>query len=126
MNFDLSNQEREIVEKWRRQYRQRWLACGLFATVAVVVASIGTHLLLHIVSVLHKHEVPFLHALTLNWFQYLGEVVTNRLLVWLAMATMMMLTSAGIVAFLIVTFRVNFRRYHVMEKLLREFKGDDT
>lgn len=119
MNADLSNQERAIVEKWRRQYRHRWLACGLFGVLAVVGTSVATLLISELVGILYKHGVPFLDVLTLNWFQYLGEATTNRLLLLLAVAMQMILASAAIVAFLIVTFRIGFRRYRVMEKLLR-------
>jgi len=119
MSTALSDQERAIVEQWRRQYRHRWLACSVLGTLAVVGTTVGTLLLLELGGILHSRGVPVLDALTLNWFQYLGEATTNRLLFLLAVAALMILGSVAILAFLIVTFRVGFRRYRVMEKLLR-------
>ncbi len=125
MTPHLSDRERVIVEKWRLQYRHRWLACSLFGMLAVVGTSTGALLIFRLVAILHRRGVPFLDALTLNWFQHLGEPATSGLLLLLAIATMMILASAAIVAFLIVTFRVGFRRYRVMEKLLRTGSNDD-
>jgi len=55
---------------------------------------------------------------TLNWAGYLSEATTNRLLFLLSVAAMIFLASAAIVALLVMTFHVGFRRYRVMEKIL--------
>jgi len=117
-NPHLSKKEQAVVAKWRRQYRQRWVACGLFGVLAVVGTSVATLVLLQIFEVLSEHNMPLVDIVTLNWAGYLSEATTNRLLFLLSVAAMIFLASAAIVALLVTTFHVGFQRYRVMEKIL--------
>lgn len=116
--MELTNQELLIIEKWRRQFRHRWLACWVFGAVSIINMASGGLMLFHVVRLLLAGGVPLKHAITLDWFPYLGEPDTSRLLILFLLAIMQIMTFVLVVAFLLTTFRVTVPRYRLVEKLL--------
>lgn len=118
-NIQLSEKELKVLDKWRRQYRHRWLACILLGACFVVGMCSGVFVLIRLAKELHGQGVPMIDILLLKWFLYLGEPETSSQLLVLCTATIMILSSAFAAVILFATFRISFPRYRLMEKLLR-------